>query len=188
MKKNNKLLLGISLGVIIIAVILFASLGHNSQNTVQSNPSGNPATSSNSNSNANQLSTGSQGFKISAIVENNVDPATGQAAPDHLEITFTNTINKDISNFTVYYSITDLKTNQKEEYNLNLDNFILKAGETQIIHIDGENKPNHYPVNKYSLYYLSQDKLKFVVDANSPGYEGQETTVNKDAGGAEQPD
>lgn len=188
MKKNNKILSGISLGVILIAVILFVSLGHNFKNTVQSNPSGNTNSAGNSNSNSNQLSTGSQGFKISAIVENNVDPATGQAAPDHLEITLTNTINKDISNFTVYYSITDLKTNQKEEYSLNLDNFVLKTGETRIIHIDGENKADHYPVNKYSLYYLSQDQLKFVVDINSQGYKGQETTVNKNAGGAEQPD
>ncbi len=184
MKKNNKILLGISLLVVLVAIILFVSIGHNSPtSTTQHN-----STSSQNNLNIPQHSTGSQGFKISAIVENNVDPATGQAAPDHLEITLSNIINKDISNLTVYYSIEDLKTNQKEEYNLNLGNLILKAGETKTIHIDGVNKVDHYPVNKYSLYYLSHDKLQFTIDVNSPGYKGQETIVNKDAGGAEQAD
>ncbi len=184
MKKNNKILFGVSLLVVIIAVVLFISIGHSSStNTPKSNSANNQ-----NNLNTPQLLTGSQGFKISAIVENNVDPATGQVAPDHLEITLSNTINKNISNFSVYYSIEDFKTNQKEEYNLKLDNFILKAGETKIIHIDGEDKPDHYPVNKYSLYYLSHDKLKFTIDVNAQGYRGQEIIMNKDAGGTEQLD
>lgn len=186
MKKNNKIILGISIGVIIL-IALFIALGHNSQNTTQTNPS-NSNPQINPNSNSNQLSTGTTGFKINAIVENNVDASTGRPVTDHLEITISNLINKDISNFTIYYSITDLRTNQKEGYNLNLDNFVLKSGETRTIHIDGENKTDHYPVNRYSLYYLSHNKLKFIVDVNSPGYKGQEIIVNKDAGGAEQAD
>jgi hypothetical protein len=174
---------------VIIALILIVSI-------VLITRSNNPATSTNSDKNVANPSTnipnsasGAVGFKIKeAIVENNLDPVTKTAVSDHLEISLTNSIDKDISNMSVYYVIDNLKTNKNESYSVTLNGFILKAHETRTIHFDSENKPDHFLANKYSMYYLSQDPLKFTITVSAEGYEAQTTQVNKDAGGAEQVD
>ncbi len=152
-----------------------------------------PENSSNSINSSTQkkppLSTGPVGFKIEqALVENNVDPITNKPAPDHLEITLVNTIDKDISNLSVYYSITDLKNAKNESYSANLDGFTLKAHETQTIHFDNGNETNHFWVNTFSMYYLGTDPLQFNITVNAEGYQAQTIDVKKDAGGAEAPD
>ena len=77
-----------------------------------------------------------EGFVITdSKVENNIDKA-GKTIDDHLELTLKNTAGKDLADFEAYYMITDTTTGQKEGYYKKLTNFVLKSGETQVIHFD----------------------------------------------------
>ena len=53
------------------------------------------------------------------------------------------------------------------------------------MHFDNTGKTDHYPVNKYSLYYNDKNALVVDVAASSPTVKVATFTVNKDAGGAE---
>jgi hypothetical protein len=180
--------------IIVIAVILV--IGLVSIGILMQNKGSQPSSSLNSSSPINSgsqtnpaLSNGPVSFKIQqAVVENNVDPTSNKGVSDHLEITLLNTIDKDISNINVGYSITDLKNSKNESYSVKLEGFSLKAHETQTIHFDNENKTNHFWANPYSMYYLSTDSLQFNIIVNAEGYQGQTISVKKDAGGAEQVD
>ncbi len=190
MKNQTKYTLGISLIVILIIImvlVIFNSSPNNKNtNLIKNNTQNNKETT---NPTTTTIQTGTDGFKIEqAIVENNADPTTKKIVSDHLEITLKNTINKDLSNFIVDYSIEDTKTSKNESYHADLGSFILKSQDTQTIHFDNQNITNHYWVNKYSLYYLSQDPLKFTITVSANGYKSQSISVNKDAGGAEQVD
>jgi hypothetical protein len=186
MKNKTKYFIGIFVIAIVIVIGLII-LNHNKDvNIIKNNNQNNKELT---NSSILPTSTGPEGFKIEqALVENNEDPMTRKAVPDHLEITIKNTIDKNISNITVDYLIEDAKTNKNESYHANLENFTLKSKETRTIHFDNEDKTDHFWVNKYSLYYISQDPLKFTVTVNSNGYKSQSIIINKDAGGAEQAD
>jgi hypothetical protein len=134
-------------------------------------------------------STGPQGFAILQIlVENNYDQATQQVVPDHLEIVLHSTINKDISNITVYYVIRDAKINKTESYLKPLKGFVLKANETRHIHFDAGGLPDHFRVNPNSIYYTNADEKIFTVTVNAVGYAAQTMQVKKDAGTVEGPD
>ncbi len=131
-------------------------------------------------------STGPQGFAIKEVlVENNYDREAKKVAPDHLEIILKNLNGSDISNFTVYYTITDLKTKQEESYVKALPGFTLKGHGTKSIHIDSGRKPGHFRANPSSMYYASTDGLEFNVTVSAQGYQAQTASVKKDAGGAE---
>ncbi len=129
-----------------------------------------------------------EGFKLSSLmVENNTD-ALGNAVNDHLQFTLQNLTNKDISNFEVYYTITDTTNNKKEGYYKKLDNFTLKANSSQDVHFDGQPGYGHYTDNPHNLYHTSSDKLQFTVEVSAPGYKIESADVAKDAGGAETKD
>lgn len=131
-------------------------------------------------------SIGPQGFAIKEIlVENNYDLEAKKDAPDHLEIILENLNGSDISNFTVYYMITDLKTKQKESYIKSLPGFTLTGYGTKSIHIDSGQKPEHFRANPSSIYYISTDALEFTVTVSSQRYQTQTASIKKDAGGAE---
>jgi len=185
--KMKKILIAV-IGIILIIGLI--SIGIVMQKGPPAPNSENNSNSVNSNSQTNlPLSNGPVGFKIQqALVENNVDPVTNKDVSDHLEITLLNTIDKDISNLSVDYSITDLRNSKKESYSAKLEGFILKSKETQTIHFDNENKTNHFWVNSYSMYYLSTDPLQFSITVSAEGYQAQTINVKKDAGGAEAPD
>jgi hypothetical protein len=126
-----------------------------------------------------------QGFVIGSIlVENNVD-AQGADAPDHLELSVTNTTSSDITNFDVYYTITDPTANKVQSYYRTLPGFTLKAGETKALHFDNTGQPDHYSVNPNSLYYTDQNALTLDVTLHAAGFAPQTVSVNKDPGGTE---
>ncbi len=126
-----------------------------------------------------------QGFAIGSIlVENNVD-AQGADAPDHLELSVTNTTTSAITNFDVYYTITDPATGQMQSYYRTLPGFTLNAGETKALHFDNTGQPDHYSVNPNSLYYTDMNALTVDVTLHAAGFAPQTTSVNKDPGGAE---
>jgi hypothetical protein len=122
------------------------------------------------------------GFTINSIlVENNVD-ASNQAVPDHLELSLTNTGAADLNNFDMYYTITDLTTNQAQSFYYKLPGFSLAKGETKSLHFDNTGQPNHISVNPNSMYYVDHNQLRVDVILHAPGYAPQTATVKKDAG------
>ncbi len=124
-------------------------------------------------------------FKIDSIlVENNVD-ATGGGAPDHLELHVTNTGATDLTNFDVYYTITDLTTQESQATYRTLSGFSLKAGETKALHFDNTGAPDHFSINPNSLYYTNQNQLQVDVTLHAAGFAPQTASVKKDAGDAE---
>ncbi len=125
------------------------------------------------------------GFTLGGLlVENNVD-AGGADAPDHLEFNVTNTGIVDLTNFDIYYTITDQTTGAVQGYYRTLPGFTLKAGETQTLHFDNTGMPNHFSVNPNSAFYSNLNGLTLEVTLHVHGFAVQTGTVNKDPGGAE---
>jgi hypothetical protein len=129
------------------------------------------------------------GFTIkSAAVENNTDTVTGKVVSDHLEVTLVNTTAKPLTDFEIYYTMTDTKTQQKEGYYKKLTGFTLAAHATATIHCDNKTGDGHFSANKSSLYYTSTNAIDFNVEISTTGYAPQNITVTKAAGGAETKD
>jgi hypothetical protein len=126
------------------------------------------------------------GLEITKVlVENNVSPATGKAVDDHLEIALKNTGAKPLDRVELYYKITDPSKGVSEGYYTKLGGFVVKPGETRTVHFDATAATDHYPVNKYSLYYTDKNQLVVEVTASAAGVKPATFTVKKDAGGAE---
>lgn len=124
---------------------------------------------------------------VSGLVENNVD-SQGKTTDDHLELLLKNTSPQDMSNFEVYYTITDLTTAKSEGYYKKLTGFVLKGGESKSVHFDGKNGVDHFGVNKDGLYFTSKNKLQFDVQISTPNFKIATIRIMKDAGGAETKD
>jgi hypothetical protein len=120
-----------------------------------------------------------------ALVENNVSPANGKVVDDHLEVALKNTGAKPLDQLSVYYKITDPKKKVSEGYFAKLDGFTIKPGETRVVHFDNTGVKDHYPVNKYSLYYTDKNALVVDVMASSPTAKPATFVVKKDSAGAE---
>lgn len=135
-----------------------------------------------------------EGFQITSIlVENNYDPATKKDVDDHLEITLKNIAGKDLADFLVYYTITDIAANKKEGYIVKLTNFILKNGETNTVHFDNNNSPynlltDHFGENPNSIYKANIDAKVFEIMISTPSYKVVSEKVDKDPGGSEKAD
>lgn len=128
-------------------------------------------------------------FRItSVLVENNVNPATGKDASDHLEIFLKSSAKSDIAGFSLYYTITDLVTKATQSYTVPLTGFTLKAGETKSVHVDTTGEAGHFRANPNSLYYQSQNEMRVDVVISASGHKSQTGTVTKDKGGAEEAD
>ncbi|HVL23256.1 MAG TPA: hypothetical protein VM450_04180 [Thermomicrobiales bacterium] len=128
------------------------------------------------------------GLKIDKVlVEDNVDPATGKDAADHLEIALSNESDQELSGFEVYYEITDLTTDAKEGYCTPLEGFTIPAGEQRTVHFDNTGATDHYPDNEFSLYHASKNEMQFDIMVSASGVAPQTATVHKDAGGDENP-
>lgn len=124
----------------------------------------------------------------SVLVENNQD-AAGAAVDDHLEITVGNTGSTELAGFEVFYTIDDPTAGSSESYYTALPaTFTVAPGATRTIHFDSTGAPDHFPVNKYSLYYTSTNAMDVTVEVSATGAAPVTTTVTKDAGGAEVPD
>jgi len=125
----------------------------------------------------------------SVLVENNVDPATGQDAADHLEIALTNSGTTELSGFEVFYTFTDPTDSLTESYYLALPtDFTIPAGGSRVVHFDDTGAPDHFPENAFSLYHTSLNALDVEVQVSAKGAAVQTATLQKDAGGAENPD
>jgi hypothetical protein len=122
------------------------------------------------------------------LVENNVDPATGSDAPDHLEIALRNDSGAELSGFVVYYEITDLTTGAREGYCSALNGFTIPAGGERAAHFDNTGAADHFPDNEFSLYHQSLNEMQVDVTVSAAGVAPQTASVTKEAGGAENPD
>lgn len=108
------------------------------------------------------------------------------ATSDHLEISVTNTGKSDLTNFDIYYTITDKVANKQEAYYQKLSGLSIKPGETQTVHFDNDvSKPGHYCGNMNGLYGTSSNGLTFDVILHSNGFKPCEFTVEKAKGTAE---
>jgi hypothetical protein len=121
-----------------------------------------------------------------ALVENNVSAETGKDVPDHLEIALKNTSSKPLEPVEVYYEIQDDTKGISEGYHAQLDGFRIEPGKTRVAHFDETGARDHYPVNKYSLYYTDKNELFVEVMASAPGVEPATFKVRKDAADAEE--
>jgi len=125
----------------------------------------------------------------SVIVENNVDPATGKTAPDHLEVALSNVGTAELLNIEIYYTFTDTTAGISEGYYTKLpDTFSIPVGGSRVAHFDNSGQPDHFPVNQYSLYYNSTNGLDVEVTVSVPGAAVRTSSVKKDPGGAETAD
>ncbi|MGI8729006.1 MAG: hypothetical protein ACR2LK_03290 [Solirubrobacteraceae bacterium] len=120
-----------------------------------------------------------------ALVENNVSPATGKDVSDHLEVALKNTSAKPLDQIEVYYKITDPTKSVSEAYYTKLAGFSIAPGMSRVAHFDNTGATDHYPVNKFSLYYVDKNELVVDVIASAPGVKQATFKVKKDSGGAE---
>lgn len=135
--------------------------------------------------NPSQESSTTQGFTINALlVENNVD-ADGAGVPDHLEFKVTNTGTADLTNFDIYYTITDKDTGAVQGYYRTLPGFTVTPGETKDIHFDNTGQPDHYSWNPNSAFFTDPNGLTLDVTLHAPGLAPQSGSVDKDPAGAE---
>lgn len=125
------------------------------------------------------------GVKITAVlVENNTD-AAGKPVSDHLQFTLQNLTTKSLSNFEVYYTITDAVNGKKEGYYKQLSGFTLAPKSSGTVHFDGQSGVGHYAANTYGIYGTATDKLSFAIEVSVSGYAPVHTTIVKAPGGAE---
>ena len=124
----------------------------------------------------------------SVLVENNVD-ASGKPADDHLEVALSNSGAGALANLEVYYTFSDPKTGDTENYYVALpSDFTIPAGGQRVAHFDNTGAPDHFPVNEFSLYSTDTNALDVTVIVSAEGAAPQTATVQKDAGGAETAD
>ena len=123
------------------------------------------------------------------LVEDNVDHATGKDASDHLEIELANSGSTALGGVEIFYTFRDPKTGRAESYYAELPpDFAIPAGGKRTAHFDGASAPDHFPVNKFSLYYTDKNELNVTVVASAKEAAIQTATLKKDAGGAETAD
>ena len=130
-----------------------------------------------------------QALKVESVhVEDNVD-AAGKAINDHLEVALSNTGSTPLTAFEFYYTFTDPTTKVTESYYAKLpDSFTIPAGGKRVAHFDNTGAPDHFPVNKFSVYYTSKNALDGSVIVSATAAAAQTTTFKKAAGGTEAAD
>jgi hypothetical protein len=124
----------------------------------------------------------------SVLVENNVD-AAGKTASDHLEIALRNTATTPLTDVEIYYTFSNPASGASESYYTKLPAaFSLPAGGTRVAHFDNTGAPDHFPVSKFSLYYVDTSALDVTVVVSAKGAAVQRLDLKKDAGGPEAAD
>ena len=107
---------------------------------------------------------------ISAMVENNVDPATNKGIGDCLEITLKNNSSETLSDLEVYYQMKDTTTQATEGYYQKLSGFSLAPGAEGTVFFDNGTGAGHYPENTFSLYRTSANEVVFSIEVSAAGY------------------
>lgn len=123
-----------------------------------------------------------------ALVENNYDYAAKKNATDHLELLVTNSGNKDLTGFSIYYTIKDADTGKVEGTFRKLDGFSVPAGGQARIHFDDGTLPWHFRANPNSIYITSQAAKTVSVVLKAEGFAPVTVDIAKDKGGAEAAD
>ena len=175
-------------------ITAFTALHHNNNSPTNSTQT----TSSNNSQKTSQVvpvdhnpiqNTATQaGLAISnAMVENNVDPTTGQAISDRLQFTIKNNSTQTMQNLEAYYTMKDAKTNQSESYYQKLSGLSIAPGKTQTVYFDNGTGPGHYPENRYSIYRTSQSAVNFTIEVSAPGFQPAYAHAQKGPGTGESP-
>lgn len=123
-----------------------------------------------------------------ATVEDNVDPATGKAINDRLQLTLKNTGNSPLGGLEVYYEMTDTVTGQKEGYYQKLDGLSIPAGQETTVYFDNQAGPGHYPENQFSIYRSSTNQVDFAIQVSAVGAKIATATAVKSKGTGEKVD
>lgn len=129
-----------------------------------------------------------QALKLDSIlVENNVDSMNNPVS-DHIEVTAENTGTTTLGGFEVFYTVTDPQAKLTEHYYTRFPaTFTVPPGATRTFHFDTTGAADHFPVNKYGLFYTSKDALDIKVEVSATGAAIQAISAHKAAGGAENP-
>jgi hypothetical protein len=125
---------------------------------------------------------------IRPVVENNTDPATGQAVADRVQFAISNTSSQTINSFEVYYTVTDIKTHQSESYYQKLNGLSIPAGQSKEVFFDNGTGPGHYPENQYSLYRTSKNAVDVTIEVSAAGFQPAKITIQKGPGSGDRKD
>ncbi|MDJ0349917.1 hypothetical protein [Cryobacterium sp. PH29-G1] len=125
---------------------------------------------------------------VSALAEDNVDPSSGAAITDRLQITVGNSTSKPLTNVETYYVMTDVTTGRSEAYYLALDGLTLAPNAETTFSFDNETGAGHYPENTFSLYRSSANQVDFTIQVSADGVQVANGTATKGAGTGEQAD
>ncbi len=123
-----------------------------------------------------------------AAVEDNIDPATGNAIDDRLQLTLKNTGTTPLTGIEVYYEMTDVVTGQMEAYYQKLNGLSIPAGQETTVYFDNTTDPGHYPENQFSLYRSSTNEVDFAIQVSATGAQIATATAVKATGTGEKVD
>ncbi len=124
----------------------------------------------------------------SAMVEDNVDPATGTAMADRLQVTLKNATSQSLGGLEIYYQQKDATTGKTEAYYQKLDPLTLAPNSETTIFFDNQSGSGHYPENKFSVYRSSTNQVDFTIEANATGMKVATATAKKSPGTGEKVD
>lgn len=124
----------------------------------------------------------------SAMVEDNVDPATGTAVADRLQLTLKNATSQTVNGLEIYYQQKDGTTGKTEAYYQKLDPLTLAPNSESTIYFDNQSGAGHYPENKFSIYRSSTNQVDFTIEASATGMKIATATAKKSPGTGEKVD
>jgi hypothetical protein len=122
---------------------------------------------------------------VSAMAENNVDPATKKPIADRLQVTVKNSSSSSLSGFEVFYTMTDTTTKKSESYYVPLTGVTVAAGASATVFFDNQAGPNHFGENKFSLYRNSTNQVDFAIEVSAKGIAVAKGTAVKGKGTGE---
>jgi hypothetical protein len=122
---------------------------------------------------------------VSAMAENNVDPATKKPIADRLQVTVKNSSSNSLSGFEVFYTMTDATTKKSESYYVPLTGLTVAAGASATVFFDNQAGPNHFGENKFSLYRNSTNRVDFAIEVSAKGVAVAQGTAVKGKGTGE---
>ena len=123
-----------------------------------------------------------------AALEDNVDPETGDAVDDCLELTLRNTGTEPLTDLEVYYEFTDVTTGDSEGYHQALGDLEIPAGGETTVFFDNQSGAGHYPENEFSIYRSSANQVDVAVQVSAPAAQIATATASKEAGTDEEED
>jgi hypothetical protein len=122
---------------------------------------------------------------VSAMAENNVDPATKKPIADRLQVTVKNSSANQLTGFEVFYTMTDATTKKTESYYVPLTGLTVAAGTSATVFFDNQASPNHFGENKFSLYRSSANQVDFAIEVSAKGVAVAKDTAVKGKGTGE---